>query len=89
MALNSKTYYCFGATDKFSCKGINRRLNNITREMYLDVLESGRSQSRTNIGFRYRRGRIYTYKQKRAGFSYVYVKRRVHEDGVSTLPTLV
>jgi hypothetical protein len=29
IALCSKTYYCFGKEDKFSCKGINKRLNDI------------------------------------------------------------
>jgi len=29
VALCSETYYCFGQNDKFSCKGINKRLNDI------------------------------------------------------------
>ena len=27
IGLCSKTYYCFGSSDKFSCKGINKRNN--------------------------------------------------------------
>jgi hypothetical protein len=35
IALCSKTYYCFGKEDKFSCKGINKRTNQITKEKYM------------------------------------------------------
>ena len=37
IALCSKTYYCFGKGDKFSCKGINKRTNQITKDNYMDV----------------------------------------------------
>ena len=40
IALISKTYYCFGKEDKFSCKGINKRTNQITKDKYMDVLLS-------------------------------------------------
>jgi hypothetical protein len=39
IALCSKTFYCFGEEDKFSCKGINKRTNQITKEKYMDVGE--------------------------------------------------
>ena len=38
IALCSKTYYCFGDETKFSCKGINKRTNDITKDTYMDVL---------------------------------------------------
>jgi hypothetical protein len=38
IALCSKTYFCFGVEDKFSCKGVNRKTNNVTKERYMDVL---------------------------------------------------
>lgn len=31
IGLCSKTYYCFGKKDKFSCKGINKKCNEITK----------------------------------------------------------
>lgn len=31
IGLCSKAYYCFGATDKLSCKGVNKNCNEITR----------------------------------------------------------
>ena len=35
IGLSSKTYCCFGAYDKFSCKGVNRKTNDINKEKYL------------------------------------------------------
>jgi len=86
IALCSKTYYCFGKEDKFSCKGINKRTNQITKDKYMDVLLSKKSGSSTNRGFRSMDNQVFTYFQERSGFSYFYPKRRVLEDGVSTTP---
>jgi hypothetical protein len=52
IALCIKTYFCFGAEDKFSCKGVNRKTNNVTKEKYMDVLLTKQSVSGTNRGFR-------------------------------------
>ena len=38
IGLCSKTYYCFGEKNKFSCKGVNKKLNPIDKEKYLQVL---------------------------------------------------
>ena len=86
VALCSKTYYCFGKEDKFSCKGINKRTNQITKDKYMDVLLSKKSGSGTNRGFRVIDNKMYTYLQERAGFSYFYPKRKLLDDGVSTEP---
>ena len=43
IGLCSKTYYCFGTSDKFSCKGVNKRCNDINKDKYLDVLLSKES----------------------------------------------
>ena len=45
IGLCSKTYYCFGAYDKFSCKGINKKCNEINKEKYLNVLLNKESAS--------------------------------------------
>ena len=84
--MSSKTYYCFGAYDKFSCKGVNKKTNDITREKYLNVLLTKQSSAGMNKGFRVVNNRMYTYEQVRDGFSYFYPKRKVLVDGVSTLP---
>lgn len=86
IGLSSKTYYCFGSKDKFSCKGVNKRTNNITKEKYLNVLLTKQNGSGINRGFRCVNHRILTYKQERSGFSYFYPKRKVLDDGVSTVP---
>ena len=86
VALCSKTYFCFGAEDKFSCKGVNRKTNNVTKEKYMDVLLTKQSGSGANKGFRSIDNQVYTYLQERAGFTYFYPKRKVLADGVSTAP---
>ena len=88
VALNSKCYYCFGGEhgNKFSCKGVNKKTNPITKEMYLDVLQTKCTQTVTNRGFRLHGLHIYTYRQLKNGLTYLYVKRRVLADRVSTEP---
>ena len=88
VALCSKTYCCFGAnaTTKTSAKGISKRLNKLTRKRYLKVLKKQISGKGHNVSFKHHKAQIYTYKQSRASLSYFYVKRRVHEDRVTTSP---
>ena len=43
IGLCSKTYYCFGATDKCSTKGLSKRQNDIDKDMVLAVLTNRRS----------------------------------------------
>ena len=86
IGLCSKTYYCFGSHDKFSCKGVNKKCNDINKEKYFNVLLSKQSASGMNRGFRVVNNAMHTYTQVRAGFSYFYPKRKVLEDGVTTLP---
>ena len=82
-----KTYYCFGGgKDKFSCKGVNKKNNIINKDKYLDVLLSKRSGSGVNRGFRVLNNTMCTYVQVKNAFSYFYPKRKVLEDGVSTIP---
>ena len=86
VALTSKTYFCFGDTNKLASKGLNIGLNNLTKESYLDVLLSRRPGSGTNRGFRPLNNRILTYQQERAALPYLYTKRKVAADGISTTP---
>ena len=92
VALCSKTYICFGGEDeektKASCKGIKkkRNLNILTKESYLSVLENQKSGCGVNKGFITTNGRVYSYTQTRYGLSYMYCKRLVMDDGVSTMP---
>ena len=86
VALCSKTYYCWGTKDKFSCKGVNKRTNDINKEKYINVLLTKRSGPGTNRGFRVMNNSMYTYTQVRDAFSYFYPKRKVLEDRVTTIP---
>ena len=87
VGLCSKTYYCFGATDKYSTKGLSKRHNTIDKETFLEVLTNRRSGSGKNRGFRVHKSTVLTYVQERAALTYFYAKRVVHEDGLSTGPT--
>ena len=86
VGLCSKTYYCFGAKDKFSCKGVNKKCNEINKEKYLNVLLTKQNSGGVNRGFRVVNNAMYTYTQIRDAFSYFYPKRKVLGDGVSTSP---
>ena len=86
IGLCSKTYYCFGARDKFSCKGVNKKTNEINKEKYLNVLLTKQNSGGVNRGFRVVNNAMYAYAQVRDAFLYFYPKRKVLQDGVSTLP---
>ena len=86
IGLCSKTYYCFRDYDKFSCKGVNKQTNVINREKYLNVLLTKQSSGGLNKGFRLVNNSMYSYTQERNGFAYFYPKRKVLQDGISTLP---
>jgi hypothetical protein len=47
--LCSKTYYCFGKEDKFSCKGINKGTNQITKVHGCSVVEEVWIQYRQRV----------------------------------------
>jgi hypothetical protein len=54
VALCSKSYYVWGDTkNKFSCKGTQHRNNNLTKDIYLNVLNTSERLSVQNRGFRY------------------------------------
>ena len=84
VGLCSKTYYCFGPTDKYSTKGLSNRHNDIDKVAFLEVLTNRRSGK--NRGIRVHHTTVLTYVQDRAALTYFYAKRVVHEEGVSTSP---
>ena len=86
IGLCSKTYYCFGSTNKCTTKGLNKRQNTIDKDAFLSVLTNRRSGSGVNRGFRVRDSSVMTYIQERAALTYFYPKRKVLADGLSTAP---
>ena len=71
---------------KFSSKGISKKTVVAPLTTFRQVMKTQKPGSGTNIGFRARNNTMYTYQQKRSGFSYFYCKRRVLNDGRSTMP---
>ena len=84
ISLCSKTYFCFGSSEKFSCKGLNRRTNELTNEKYMSVLNTRTSGGGVNKGFIIKQGVMFTYEQRKMALTYFYPKRKVADDGVST-----
>ena len=82
----SKTYYCFGATNKSTTKGLNKRQNDIDKDAFLAVLTNRRSGGGVNRGFRVHNSSMMTYIQEKAALTYFYPKRKVLADGLSTAP---
>ena len=89
IALCSKTY-CGVNLDtnavKFSSKGLNK--DNIEEPLakYRKVLETEVNEMSTNRGFRCVNNSMVTYSLRKKGLAYFYPKRRVLDDGISTLP---
>ena len=86
IGLCSNTYYCFGATDKYSTKGLSKRHNDIHKDTFLTVLRNRRSGGGFNRRFRVRYSSVMTYIQERAALTYFYGKRKVLPDGLRRAP---
>ena len=89
IGLCSKTYFVENRDlqiSKMSCKGVNKKLVENPKEVFKNVLKRKRPETCENRGIRAKGTTMYTYRQSKIGFNYFYVKRRVLEDGVTTLP---
>ena len=84
VGLCSETYYCFGATDKYSTKGLSKRHNDIDKDTFLAVRTNRQSGGGINRGFRVRDSSVMTYIQERAALTYFFGKRKILADGLST-----
>jgi len=86
-ALCSKLYFVEGETkSKYSCKGIQKNQNDISKDRFHNVLFNDVKDMCTNKGFRVINNEMVTYIQHKKGLSYYYDKRVVLDDGVSTVP---
>jgi hypothetical protein len=86
-ALCSKLYFVEGDTkNKYSCKGIQKNQNEITKERFDNVLFHKVKDMCMNKGFRVINNEMITYVQHKKGLSYMYDKRKVLADGVTTIP---
>ena len=88
ISLCSKTYIVEGPDGtKMSSKGTNTpdTLADVYSK-YEKVLDNREPVYCENTGIRLNKNELYTYRQRKIGFQYLYVKRRVASDGVSTFP---
>jgi len=72
--------------DKYSCKGIQKKQNEINKDRFHNVLFNDVKDMCKNKGFRVINNEMITYIQHKKGLSYYYDKRQVLPDGVSTIP---
>ena len=88
ISLCSKSYIIQDSEgkQKISCKGISKKQLVDPLNKFQQTLEEKVINSSTNVGFRLRGSKIYTYSQEKIGFNYFYCKRVVENDGVSTRP---
>ena len=74
-------------TAHYSCKGVSKRTNNLNFKVYQHALQSHRAVMAVNRGIRQTPENVLvTYEQTKRGISPLYYKRRVADDGVTTLP---
>ena len=88
ICLNSKIYCAFNGNNKkmkMALKGSNKSLE-LPLERFKSVLFNKVPCEGSNRGFRYYRGKMFTYKQNKMSFIYFYYKRFVHADGSTTSP---
>ena len=87
IALCSKTYITWNDSDKkISSKGLSKRTNDFSKADYEKVLKTKVKGSGINYGFRVQGDRLMQYRQEREGLAYLYSKREVQDDRISTKP---
>ena len=86
VGLCSKTYFGWGDKNKCNTKGISKTQNAIDKEKFLEVLTTKQSAGGVNIRFQVKDNAVYTYQQQRDALSYLYPKRKVMADGITTAP---
>ena len=83
--------------NKFSCKGVSKKQNDMSFKRYKDVLDRFQNISEfqnayvdkaINKGFRVHEQGMVTYEQNKLGLSAYYDKRVVLSDGIHTRPIM-
>ena len=101
MCLTAKCYLIqneVNEDDKFSCKGVSKKHNDLNFQRYKNVLDvllktrrdgelEGKDINKAkNVGFRVYDQGVVTYEQNKLGLSAYYDKRYVLADGIHTRP---
>ena len=92
ICLNSKVYHIWSdrivdgkVLSKTSCKGVQKKRNELVREDFLSIIENPRQEHLVeNAGFIRDGLHTRTYIQIKKGLNYFYAKREILADGVST-----
>ena len=92
ICLNSKVYHIWSdkldekgeLITKTSCKGTQKKRNELVKQNFLDILETRKPHYVENAGFIRDGLDTKTYTQNKKGLGYFYAKRKVLADGVST-----
>ena len=92
ICLNSKVYHIWSdkiidgkLLTKTSCKGVQKKRNELVREDFLHIIENPRDITYVeNAGFIRDQLETRTYTQKKRGLNYFYCKRIVLADGINT-----
>ena len=71
---------------KLNSAGIQKDNNKISYKKFENVLLNKKNDMAVNQGFRYVNGSMNTYEQQKKGLSYIYNKRILLDDGISTIP---
>ena len=87
VGLSAKSYYCYDlqdpSKDKYSSKGVNKTMH-LTKEHFKSVLTTKKPVTTTNRGFIARDREVLSYTLNKDGLGYLYAKRKILEDGIST-----
>lgn len=87
IALCSKSYFLKHETGhKLSCAGVNKDSLDNPYDKFLSVLHDQAKVHVENVGLRAICHRIYAYKQRKVALNFMYTKRLVMDDFVSTMP---
>ena len=88
VALTAKCYLAQSKTgvEKFSCKGVSKKQNDMSFERYKDCLNHIGVDKAKNTGFRVHDQGVVTYEQNKLGLSAYYDKRYVLADNIHTRP---
>ena len=98
LCLNPKTYICYTVNEntaeryirsKWSAKGVVKKQNELTPQAFMDVLNTKQTKEITNTNFRLIDQEMFTYTAHKNGLTYMYLKRQVAEDGVSTSTLII
>lgn len=74
---------------KWSAKGVVKKLNSFTPNDFFIVLKTKQSQTVTNTNFKLINTKMHNCSTTKIGIGHLYLKREVFNDGISTLPLYI